>query len=149
MSVRISQLGAWPGGTVLDLAALPDAEGAPDTTVLAATFTGLSRSTDGGASWQPVQADLPDWFIQAVALAPMESHGEPQQSIGLAASRMGWLYRSVDGGETWEPVSDTRDTGGITRLAVSPTFAEDGIVLSFSREIATADTKLPCTTSAQ
>ena len=55
-SMRTSQLGAWLGGTVLDLAS----EGG---TVLAATFTGIARSGDGGATWQPVQADLPDWFI--------------------------------------------------------------------------------------
>jgi photosystem II stability/assembly factor-like uncharacterized protein len=128
--VQISQLGAWLGGTVLDLAALPD-PGAPESaTVLAATFTGISRSTDGGATWSPVHAALPDWFIQAVLLG----HGGGDQRIGLAASRMGWLYRSTDGGETWAPVSNTRDTGTITRLVASPTFAEDGIVFACSEE---------------
>jgi photosystem II stability/assembly factor-like uncharacterized protein len=128
--VQISQLGAWPGGTVLDLAVLAS-PGAPESaTVLAATFTGISRSTDGGATWQPVQAALPDWFIQAVLLG----HGAGENRIGLAASRMGWLYRSTDGGETWAPVSDTRDTGIVTRLVASPTFAEDGIVFACSQE---------------
>jgi photosystem II stability/assembly factor-like uncharacterized protein len=77
-----------------------------------------------------VQAALPDWFIQAVVLG----HGGGEQRIGLAASRMGWLYRSTDGGETWAPVSDTRDTGIVTRLVASPTFAEDGIVFACSEE---------------
>jgi photosystem II stability/assembly factor-like uncharacterized protein len=117
----------------LDLAALPGA--APDApTVLAATFTGISRSTDGGASWHLAQSDLPDWFIQAVALAPMESRDESPRDIGLAASRMGWLYRSVDGGQTWEPISDRSDVKGVTRLVVSPTFAEDGIVFACTEE---------------
>jgi photosystem II stability/assembly factor-like uncharacterized protein len=124
-----SQLGAWLGGTVLDLAALPGTD-----TVLAATFTGISRSTDAGTSWQPAQADLPDWFIQAVLLAPMPGHAEGQPCIGLAASRMGWLYRSTDAGETWVPASDTRDVGGVTRLVASPNFAEDGIVFACTEE---------------
>lgn len=126
MGVRTSLLGAWLGGTVLDLAALP--ENGPGV-ALAATFTGIARSADAGASWQPVQVDLPDWFIQAVALAPQAG-----RLIALAASRMGWIYRSTDGGETWEPVSDTRDTGIVTRLVASPSFAQDGMLFACSQE---------------
>jgi len=111
---------------VLDLAA---DTGGGSATVLAATFTGILRSQDGGASWQPVRADLPDWLIQAVAVAQ-----SPVGTVGLAASRLGWLYRSTDGGESWEPVSDTRDVGGPTRLVASPTFVEDGIVFACTEE---------------
>jgi photosystem II stability/assembly factor-like uncharacterized protein len=112
------KIGLWPGGTVVDLAV-------DGTTVLVATFAGIYRSTDGGGSWSPVDADLPDWFIQAVALAPMEG-----STIALAASHMGWLYRSVDGGESWETLTYWRELGVITRLAVSPNFASDGLVFA-------------------
>jgi photosystem II stability/assembly factor-like uncharacterized protein len=113
---------------VLDLAAAPQA-GTDQDIVLAATFVGIYRSTDGGSRWHLVDADLPDWFIQAVVLAPMED-----RLVGLAASRMGWVYRSVDGGETWETLSDWRDMGVITRLVASPEFADDGIVFACTEQ---------------
>lgn len=104
VDVRISQLGAWLGGTVLDLATAGSPPVDASGVVLAATFAGISRSEDGGASWQSVAADLPDWFIQAVALAE-----SPGGLVGLAASRMGWLYRSTDGGQTWERLDNGSD----------------------------------------
>jgi photosystem II stability/assembly factor-like uncharacterized protein len=120
--VRVSQMGAWVGGTVADIAACGDV-------ALAATFAGLFRSTDDGHSWRPVGRNLPDWFIQAVAIA---STGE--QALGLAASHQGWLYFSPDGGETWETGSYWLDLGTITRLVASPCFEEDGIVFACTEE---------------
>ena len=126
--VRISGSGAWPGGTVLDLAVAPQS-GTDQDIVLAATFVGIYRSTDGGRRWHLVESDLPDWFIQAVVLAPMQD-----RLVGLAASRMGWVYRSIDGGETWETLSDWRDMGIITRLVASPNFAMDGVVFACTEQ---------------
>mgnify|MGYP000508898013 CR=1 FL=1 len=77
--VRISRVGAWQGGTVVDLASYED-------TVLAATFAGVFRSTDRGQNWQPVGRDLPDWFIQAVALArPAAGLFQGRQVLGAGA----------------------------------------------------------------
>ncbi len=113
---------------MLDLAVLPRS-GSDKDLVLAATFVGIYRSEDGGRHWRLVQADLPDWFIQAVVLAPMED-----QVVALATSRMGWLYRSTDGGVSWDTVSATRDMGVITRLVASPNFASDGIIFACTEE---------------
>jgi photosystem II stability/assembly factor-like uncharacterized protein len=127
--VQISRIGAWPGGTVVDLAVCGE-------TVLAATFAGICRSTDGGQRWALVDADLPDWFILTVALAPVnagEDTGEGQV-VALAASRLGWLYRSVDGGQTWEVETYWRDLGVISRLVMSPDFARDGVVFACTEE---------------
>ena len=120
--MRISALGAWSGGTVVDLAVHSD-------TVLAATFAGIFRSIDGGHSWLPVGANLPDWFIQAVVLASTGT-----QTVGLAASHLGWLYRSADGGETWEIASYWQGLGIVTRLVASPSFESDGIVFACTEE---------------
>jgi hypothetical protein len=115
-------IGGWSGGTVVDIAANGDV-------VLAATFAGVFRSTDRGENWHWVGRELPDWFIQTVALAPMGN-----QVLGLAASHMGWLYRSTDEGETWEVASYWRDQGIITRLVPSPMFERDGIVFACTEE---------------
>jgi photosystem II stability/assembly factor-like uncharacterized protein len=113
---------------VLDLAVLPQS-GSDKDLVLAATFVGIYRSEDGGRHWHLAQADLPDWFIQAVVLAPMQD-----QVVALAASRMGWLYRSTDGGASWDTVSSRRDMGVITRLVASPNFASDGVIFACTEE---------------
>jgi photosystem II stability/assembly factor-like uncharacterized protein len=115
-------VGAWPGGTVVDIASCGEV-------VLAATFAGIFRSTDGGHTWQPVGEYLPDWFIQAVALAPVGD-----QILGLAASHTGWLYLSMDSGKTWEKATYWLDLGIITRLAASPNFEADGIVFACTEE---------------
>lgn len=120
--MQISGIGAWSGGTVVDLAVCGD-------TVLAATFAGIVRSTDGGRSWHPVGRALPDWFVQAVALSSAGA-----QAVGLAASHMGWLYRSTDGGETWETLSYWRNLGITTRLVMSPNFEADGVVFACTEE---------------
>lgn len=119
---KLSVLGAWSGGTVVDLAVCGD-------TVLAATFAGIYTSTDGGCTWTLTGKNLPDWFVQTVALAPSGA-----QAIGLAASHLGWLYRSLDGGATWELDAYWSNMGIITRLVSSPNFASDGIIFACTEQ---------------
>jgi photosystem II stability/assembly factor-like uncharacterized protein len=76
-----------------------------------------------------VGQNLPDWFIQAVTLAPMGD-----QVVGLAASHTGWLYSSMDGGQTWATASYWLNLGIVTRLVASPNFEADGIVFACTEE---------------
>ncbi len=123
MKANVSEVGSWSGGTVLDMAAI-------GRKALAATLAGIYLSADAGRTWRQVGGNLPDWFIQAVALAPME-----KGLIALAASRNGWLYRSPDGGETWEVVDGWDPSYGvISRLLPSPNFAQDGVVFAGTEE---------------
>jgi photosystem II stability/assembly factor-like uncharacterized protein len=119
---KLSAMGAWPGGTVVDLAVCGD-------TVLAATFAGIYTSIDGGGTWALTGKNLPDWFVQTVALAP-----SGEQAIGLAASHLGWLYRSLDSGATWELDAYWSNMGIITRLVASPNFGTDGIIFACTEQ---------------
>jgi photosystem II stability/assembly factor-like uncharacterized protein len=74
--------------------------------VFCGTFDdGLSRSTDGGATWTRVGGEtLPD----AVTAATVSPYDPAEVWIGTEPSR---VYRSTDGGETW------RECDGVTDLA--------------------------------
>ncbi len=65
--------------------------------------TGIFKSMDGGATWQPIASGLPDYASDgldriALAVAP----NSPQRLFALVAARSrAGVYRSDDGGATW------------------------------------------------
>ena len=64
--------------------------------ILVGTFeSGLQRSTDGGDSWERVDADGMPEAVMAVAVSP---HDPDVLWAGTEPSR---VYRSADGGDTW------------------------------------------------
>ncbi|HEV2845812.1 MAG TPA: hypothetical protein VG477_13250 [Thermoanaerobaculia bacterium] len=66
----------------------------PSGTAFAATFSGLYKTTNAGASWMRLGHGLPAGDILAVAVSP--SH-----SSFVYASLESGLYRSRDGGASW------------------------------------------------
>ncbi|MEK7476905.1 MAG: hypothetical protein AAB152_14880 [Candidatus Coatesbacteria bacterium] len=95
----------------------------PERTQLGAFAGGFHRSEDGGASWRPLEGDVPDQVLQ-----------DPVDDSALVGV-FGWsrLRRSRDGGETWEEFSqglpDTGDAltnytseGRFQALAAGPDF---------------------------
>jgi len=79
---------------------------------LAATSTGLMRSSDFGQSWSPVRGELGTISIQAVTRDP----GAPGT---FAAAAFGVVYGSVDGGVTWRRVGGTTPIGAIRQILIS------------------------------
>jgi len=79
---------------------------------LAATSSGLLRSTDGGESWHK---ELLGAAASVEAIAT--SGGSP--AFALAATALG-IYRSLDGGATWERISMGPPEARIHALAVLP-----------------------------
>ena len=95
---------------------------ANDHTLLLSTDGGAFRSTDGGDFWQPANVGLTETQLSVVAFGPL-SAGTP--SVFIGGDR---VHRSDDLGQTWLAAGNFGS--GIASLAVSPTFATDGIVVA-------------------
>jgi len=86
----------------------------------------LGRSTDAGRSWQlygtPFAGDT-EWDL---VLSPAFADDD---TMFAATATMG-VYRSTDRGTSWTAVDAGLTDLRVERLAVSPTFATDGLVLA-------------------
>jgi photosystem II stability/assembly factor-like uncharacterized protein len=107
------------------LAVSPDY--ARDQTLLAGVLGfGIFKSTDGGRLWQPSSAGLTYMRADEILLSP--GFGQDQTVFTDA----GW-YRSKDGGRTWQTLADLLagqpKYSFVEALALSPEFADDGIVM--------------------
>lgn len=68
-------------------------------TVLAATLTGLFRSTDGGATWTKPGLGVPQQAVSDVDFSP----SDPLRAV--AGTRAGGVLVSSDAGATWTPAT--------------------------------------------
>jgi photosystem II stability/assembly factor-like uncharacterized protein len=90
---------------------------------VANSVAGVFKSTDGGRTW--TDTDFParsERGLQHARLAAAED-GSLLAAAGAA------LMRSDDGGETWTHLASLPPGFEVASLAVSPAFAEDGVVL--------------------
>lgn len=65
--------------------------------------SGVYRSTDGGATWNPVRTGLPEGTLGRIALAV--SPKPPYTLYAAVEAKKSALYRSADKGLTWEQMS--------------------------------------------
>ncbi len=132
---------AEPQDAVYALAASPGF--ARDKTCFAARRSGLYRSVDGGATWQPTLGSLllsSELLISAVAVSP----DFPRDRTVFAGSS-GGILRSYDGGENWHVTVLPAPSTLVSCLAFSPAYAdaergvtfagtlEDGVYRSVNR----------------
>ena len=73
----------------------------------------LWKSTDGGATWAPLE-DLPFAYLQALVADPITPN------TLYATTRDGGIFRSVDGGVTWNKASRGIATSRLQALAIDP-----------------------------
>jgi len=95
---------SWPVDAFLELS---------DGTLLAGTYMGLFRSTDGGATWIERSSGLTRFDIKALVLL--------NERTILAATGDG-MFRSIDGGMSWRALDERspRHPPGITHLVRDP-----------------------------
>jgi len=98
----------------------------------AARQSGLYLSEDGGSTWQSayaflnLEASLP---TTCLVLAPDEAH-----AAYLFAGVPGHVMRSEDGGKNWTATPLPLSSSVPTALAISSSFAKDGILLLGTNE---------------
>jgi photosystem II stability/assembly factor-like uncharacterized protein len=119
--------GAWTeegpsniGARVTDLAMHP-----VDTDIIYAAHasSGVFKTADGGATWEPITDDLPVLTIGAIALDPVdpdviyvgtgEANGQSFSWFGMG------MFKSTDGGATWSYIG-LEETRYIARVVVDP-----------------------------
>ncbi|MBI4496822.1 MAG: hypothetical protein HY689_02845 [Chloroflexi bacterium] len=100
-----------------------------DRTLFVATRSGVFRSRNGGASWEPRNDGLPaNLVVQALAISPNYS------SDGTVfAGFDGSLYRSTDRGESWLRFDAGLSDRTIQAFAPSANFANDNTLFLGTR----------------
>lgn len=118
----------WEPPALRALAISPNFAG--DQTLFAAGDSNtIYRSVDSGATWQLANGGIEEGYIaRRFAVSPNFA-----QDRTIFVAGYGALYRSVDRGSSWQPMYDAH--GPHYGLAVSPAFAQDGLVLAAYREI--------------
>src|SRR5262249_53569279 len=85
--------------------------GSPST-LFAATYDGIFRSTDGGSSWTPVSSGLRSRFVVSLAVDP--------NSGTLFAGTAAGIFKSADGGAHWGSVGHGLTNQFVSVLAMHP-----------------------------
>ena len=113
-------IGPFRGGRVLAVTGVP---GQPNTYYFGAVAGGVWKTTDGGASWQPMSDKYPFWSVGAIAVAPSDPNviyvGTGEACIRGDITYGNGVWKSLDGGRTWQHVG-LEDTRQIGRIFVDP-----------------------------
>ena len=115
----------FDAGVVVDIAI--DPSGGDNLTLYIATANGgIWKTTNGGASWQPLTDFLPSSAVGAVGMDPGDPNivyagiGNLFESSGVPKST--GLFKSIDGGATWAHMDGgiaRSDDGGATYVSLN------------------------------
>lgn len=94
-----------------------------DSSLLAARQSGLYRSVDGGLTWVNALQSLGDMLPLTVTAVAADQNN-------IFAGVKGAVLCSSDSGETWTIVGLASPPPDVVALAISPNFAEDGMVVA-------------------
>lgn len=97
--------------------------GDPRTYYAGAASGGIFKSSDGGATWEPIFDDTPASSVGSLAVAPSDPNvvwaGTGESFIRANISIGDGIYRSVDAGRYWEN-RGLEKTGRIGRIVIHP-----------------------------
>ncbi|MFO0838134.1 MAG: hypothetical protein U1D55_06365 [Phycisphaerae bacterium] len=86
---------------------------------------GIWYSADGGLTWTPVNDDLPNLAICALAIDPTNPNilyaGTGEGLFNGDAIGGAGVYKSTDGGASWSRLASTAAWDNVCRIAISPT----------------------------
>jgi photosystem II stability/assembly factor-like uncharacterized protein len=96
-----------------------DFDSASPSLALAATSSGLFRSTDGCLSWSAVSSGTGSSGLRPETAGIVVFH--PSRSGEAYVSQEGRVFRSTDGGQRWLPIDDGAwSNSGPTSLVILP-----------------------------
>ena len=114
------QIGPFRGGRALAVAGVA---GDPTTWYFGAVAGGVWKSTDAGATWQPLFDDQKIASIGAIAVAESDSNvlyvGTGEACLRGNITYGDGVYKSLDGGRSWKHIG-LRDSRHIGAVAVHP-----------------------------
>jgi photosystem II stability/assembly factor-like uncharacterized protein len=118
--MRWRQVGPFRGGRVLAVTGVP---GEPSVFYFGAASGGVWRSSDAGASWEPIFDKEDAASIGSIAVASSDHNilyvGTGEACIRGNISYGNGVYKSIDRGKTWKNVG-LKDTRHIGALIVDP-----------------------------
>ena len=100
---------------------------ASGTVLYAGRASGLYRSVDGGTNWENIFVSLNR--PNALAVTALATMGGV-----VFAGVNGAVLRSEDAGDTWQIVALSSPPPQVSALAISPNFANDGVVIAGTSE---------------
>ena len=103
--------------------------------VFTATYnSGISRSHDGGDTWQSGNVGITSAFANSMALSPNYAEDQTIFVVDIATG----LYRSKDGGRTWAAETDLDISKGydqpvlFRKFGISPNYKDNGLMFLFT-----------------
>jgi photosystem II stability/assembly factor-like uncharacterized protein len=120
-SLKYRSAGPYRGGRVVAVAGVTSQ---PNTYYFGGTGGGIYKTTDGGASWEPMSdGQVKTGSVGAIAVSESDPNviyaGMGEGCIRGNASHGDGVYKSTDGGKTWKNVG-LQDTQQIGRVRIHP-----------------------------